>query len=259
LPSADDIFRAAFDAWTATANKAGLPLPDSDQVQFALSVGPEDAIVTGFQWASEDEEVSDLLKSYMEELSVRRTWARVSSGKNVSAATGMDSIPMFKATPSAAKWVKSLLDVEMQCGIISYLDRDQVDVLLEQAGLSHLIARDKRVSATSGYNRDSYQMLGAALRLERRPDHCVVFDSSPYSSVAAHDVEMQSVCIIGPFPRFDLLSADTATSSFDDLSAMNIRRLFGERIYDQPMVDTQAAQPEVRRKTKIRTRFWDDE
>jgi hypothetical protein len=52
------------------------------------------------------------------------------------------------------KWLKSLLDVEMSCGIVSYLDRDQVDILLEEAGAG-LIAPDKRVSASSGYKRDN--------------------------------------------------------------------------------------------------------
>ena len=141
-------------------------------------------------------------------------------------------------------------------GIISYLDRDQVDVLVEYAGLSDLIPRDKRVSSTNGYRRDTYQMLGAALRVERRPDHCVVFDASPYSSVAAHDNEMRSVCLIGAFPRYDLLAADTTSNSFEELTAMNIRRLFGERISDQPQQESLGVQPGTVKKAK--TRFWDD-
>ena len=258
-PSADEIFQIALEAWESTASRGGFPPPDIDQVQFALSVGPEDAIVTGFGWAIDKADVLELVNNYREEISVRRErlWQGTDGPGDAFSGADDDENPMVKVLPNTAKWLKSLLDVEMQCGVVSYLDSDQVDVLLEQAGLADMITPDKRVSANSGYNRDSYQLLGAALRLERRPDHCVVFDASPYSSVAAHFNEMQSVCIIGPYPRYELLSADTTTNSFEDLTSMNIRRLFGERVYDQPLMETQQAQPETRKKQK--TTYWDEE
>jgi beta-phosphoglucomutase-like phosphatase (HAD superfamily) len=147
----------------------------------------------------------------------------------------------------------------MQCGIISYLDRYQVDVLLEQAGLSELIPPDRRVSASNGYTRDTYQMLGAALRLERRPDHCVVFDSTPFASIAAQEVDMQSVSMIGSYPRYELMSADTTSNSLEELTAMNIRRLFAERVYDQPLIDIQPTLPSSQRKTRTKFFFDDDD
>jgi hypothetical protein len=101
-------------------------------------------------------------------------------------------------------------------------------------------------------------MLGAALRVERRPDHCVVFDSSPESSVAAHDVDMKSVSLIGVYPMYELLSADSTARYLDDLTAMNVRRLFGERVYDQPMVDSLEDRPKLKKQTKILTRFWEE-
>jgi hypothetical protein len=65
------------------------------------------------------------------------------------------------------------------------------------------------------------------------------------------------VSLVGPYPSYELLSADTTSASFDDLTAMNIRRLFSERVYDQPLADVQASEPEKRRKTK--TRFFYEE
>ena len=258
-PSADEVYKAAFDAWTATATQCGYAAPDAEAVQFALVVGPEEAIVTGFQWTEDEAEVSKVVVVYKQELSKRRSnWQSDSTQETDSAKSGEETIPPFVVMPGAADWIKSLLAVEMQCGIISYLDRDQVDVLLEQAGLADLFPRDQRVSANNGYSRDSQQMLGAALRLERRPDHCVVFDTTPYSSVGAREADMKSVSLIGPYPRYELLTADTTSNSFDDLTAMNIRRLFGERIFDQPMLDTQDAEPDKRRETKTKF-FWDDE
>ena len=258
-PSQDDIYRTVFDSWTALAKELGHPLPDDEQVQFALSVGAEEAIMNGFGWTKEPAKVAELLGKYKAEIATRRSlWQNYLSAKPQSK-NDHDDIPMYKVTPGVSRWIKSLLDVEMQCSVVSYLEREQVDTLLELAGLSDLIPPDKRISASNGYVTDTDVLLGAALRVERRPDHCVVFDTTPYSSVAAHEVEMQSVCLIGPYPRYELLSADTTTASFDTLSAINIRRLFSERVYDQPMVEVQTADPVRTRPTKTRTRFYDDE
>ena len=54
---------------------------------------------------------------------------------------------------------------------------------------------------------------------------------------------MQSVSFAGAYPRYELLAADSTAASFDLLTAMNIRRLFGERIYDQPQIDIEQNQP----------------
>ena len=255
-PSQDEIFRAVFDAWVAVARKSDLPEPDIDQVQFALSVGPEEAIITGFEWADEASEVQNLVELYRSEIGIRRQqWS--SSPQYESASETEQEVPPFRATPYASDWVKSLLDVEMKCCVVSYLERYQVDVLLDLAGLSDLFSKDYRVSASDGYGEDNQQLLGAALRCDRRPDHCVAFDTSPYSSIAAHEVDMQSVNIIGVYPRYELLAADTTASSCSELTAMNIRRLFSERVYDQPQLETQQALPVTQKIAK--TQFWDEE
>jgi len=257
--SQDEIFRAALDSWVAVSKKFGLPEPDIEQVQFALSVGPEEAIATGFDWTDDASKIQELVDAYRAEIGIRRQqWSsRASFAAAAAADRSCDDVPSYTVTPYAADWVKSLMDVEMGCCIVSYLERDQVDVLLDLAGLSGLFGRNCRVSATDGYGLDNQQLLGAALRLERRPDHCVVFDTSPYASIAAHEVEMQSVNIIGVYPRYELLASDSTTDSFSELTAMNIRRLFAERVYDQPLLETQAAQPKVQRKPK--TLFWDED
>ena len=214
----------------------------------------EDAVISGFEWASKPEDVKRIIDAYKEELKV---WQSKRGNQNRSQPTVKetgDSLPMFSIVSGVEQWIKSLLDVEMQCAVVSYFSREQVDVLLEVSGLSHLCGPDKRVTSSNNYRREVDQLLGAALRVERRPDHCVVFDSSPHSSVAAHQVEMRSVGVIGAFPRYELLTADSTAGSFEELTAMNIRRLFAERVYDQPMVDMQQADPE--RVTRAKTKFY---
>ena len=260
-PSQDDIFRAVMNAWSVTAARRGYEAPDAEQIQFAFSVGAEEAVVTGFQWTENPTEVAEIVEEYKQELAASRSawYDEGESDQGAGTSTSSDSaVDPVKVLQGGAEWIESLLAVEMQCAVVSHLDRDQLDVLLQYAGLENLFGNDKRVSASNGYTRDSQQMLGASLRLERRPDHCVMFDTSPHSSAAAHESDMRSVNLIGPYPRYELLSADTAMSSFDELTAINIRRLFGERVYDQPMLDIQQAEPETKRRTKTKF-FWDDD
>lgn len=260
-PSGDELFQAVFDAWTNVAWQSGFSLPDQDQVRFAMSVGPEEAIVVGFEWTNSYENATAIANRYREQIALKREkWMK--AGYTLSyTSSGMDQKeagqPMVSVRAGVSDWVKSLLDVEMACGVTSYLEQDQVNMLLQYAGLAELFPRDKLVSSSQGYDRDSQQMLGVALRIERRPDHCVLFDCSPGANGAAHEAEMRSVSLVGPYPRYELLSADTSAISFDELTAMNIRRLFGERVYDQPMLDMVQNQPKITRKTK--TAFWDDE
>jgi len=198
--------------------------------------------------------VNRIIAEYREEL---KDWHAKRSNRTINQTAADEALvemPMFKVVPGADHWLRSLLEVDMQCAIVSHMSREQVDVLLEVSGLSSLVGPRQRVTASNNYVREVDQLLGAALRVERRPDHCVVFDSSPQSSVAAHDLEMRSVAVVGAFPRYDLLTADSTAASFDELTAMNIRRLFAERVYDQPMADIQQADPvrNTRAKTKYR-------
>ncbi|CAJ1969446.1 unnamed protein product [Cylindrotheca closterium] len=259
---ADEVFKAATDAWTKVADRMSFSAPSQEQVVFAMTVGPEEGIISGFGWASNMSDAAKIAADYREEIKLKRAqWHRAGMTTNAGPSSGAsvdESTPLVKIIPGVEDWINSLRSVEMGCGVISHLEEDQVDILLEYAGLSSLLPKDKRVTKNQNYDRDSQQMLGSALRMERRPDHCVVFDSSPQANIATQEIDMRSVAMVGPYPRYELLSADTSAFSFGELTAMNIRRLFGERVYDQPMLDA-LPQAEPLKKTKVKTRFWDPE
>jgi beta-phosphoglucomutase-like phosphatase (HAD superfamily) len=260
--SSDEVYKAAFEAWTSIAWKRGFSMPDQEQIQFAMTVGPVEAILAGFHWTDSEEEAGKIAEQYLDHIKIKRDeWLKQGYTTSIEIGTMMveeEKLPLVRVMPGVGDWIKSLTSVEMGCSVVSYLEDDQLDALLEFAGLSHLFPKIARVSHSMGYQRDSQQLLGAALRLERRPDHCVVFDTSPYGCAAAHEVEMRSVAIVGPFPRYELMAADSSAFSVDELTAMNIRRLFGERIYDQPMLDIQSTQPETKRRVKTKYE-WDDD
>ena len=262
--SQDEIYSASFDAWTSVAWKLGFPLPVQQEIQFALTVGPKEAIMGGFCWTESEEEAETIAKQYLNQIKVKRDdWIKkgyTTTVKIESTSNEKEDQPLVMAMPDVSDWIQALQAVEMGCGVVTYLEADQIDTLLKFAGLSELLPESNRVSNSNGYLRDSQQLLGGSLRIERRPDQCVVFDTSPGASVAAHEHDMRSVALVGAYPRYELLAADISASSVDEFTALNIRRLFGERIYDQPELETQIMRPlDSGKQVKTKTQWAGDE
>lgn len=273
VPSEDDVVGMQLRAWEAVAEPLRFDPPTAMGVRLAMMVSPEDAVRDVFKWVHDAEEskliAARFRKSFAEESDKWRHFERMGLHGRSKPSTPRTkgtppprreeeeaALPPVSVRDGATKWVRSLRDVEMPCAVASHLDRDQVDILLSRLGLSELFPPDRRVSSDNGYNRESQEMLGAALRLERRPDHCVVFDSTPSSSGAAHEVDMKAVTMIGHYPQYDLLSADATMKYFDELSTVNLRRLFGENVYDEPMMENQQELPD--KQTFRKTRFWEE-
>jgi len=262
--SQDEIYTASFDAWTTVAWKLGFPHPIQQEIQFALSVGPKEAIIGGFCWTESEEEAEDIAQQYLNQIKLKRdAWHKegyTTTAEIENSSDEKDEAPLVRAMPDVTDWIKSLHAVEMGCGVVTHLEDDQMNILLDFVGLSELLPVDKRVSNTNGYLRDSQQLLGISLRIERRPDQCVLFDTSPVASIAAHEHDMRSVALVGPYPRYELLAADISAASVDELTALNIRRLFGERIYDQPELETQTPlDTTTGRQVKTMTQWAGDE
>jgi len=68
--------------------------------------------------------------------------------------------------------------------------------------------------------------LTSALKLNRPPEYCVVFDVDPEGISSAHDISAQCVAVMGQHAAWQLKSADLTVASLGDLSTYNIRRLF---------------------------------
>lgn len=72
----------------------------------------------------------------------------------------------------------------------------------------------------------AHRFLSAAVKLDRKPSKCVVFEDDPRGITAAHNCTMMAVALIGAHPAYDLGQADLAVASFNELSVINLRRLF---------------------------------
>ena len=250
------LIKLAKDAWFILARTHGFPKPQKGLISQALRVGPDEAVMTVFGWAKNAREKLDLVRSYYEIFNGKLDRSKLRQGSSVSSKAPDAELTPVQVIDGAVKWVSSLVNVEMSCGIVSFLERDVVDMILKQTGFSHLISSDKIITASDIYSRDDQQLLGAAIRLERKPDHCILIDSTPEMCVTAREMEMKSVAMPGIYRLFELVAADTTARDFDTLTPTSIRRLFAERENQEPLLLSEVVRPIKRR--KVKTRFVDE-
>jgi beta-phosphoglucomutase-like phosphatase (HAD superfamily) len=250
----EEKMQAAKDSWRILARRHGLPEPDDAKIVEAMKAGPTGAVTKIFGWAQTLVQKNQLVRQYYDIL-----YSKINRNSAAEKVTKADEEipPMATVVADAAPWISSLLEVEMSCGVVSFLERDVVDALLDYAGLSDLISPDKRVTASDGFSREGQQLLAAAIKVERRPDHCALFDATPGSVVEAREVEMKSVGMTGIYPAYELLAADTTARDFNFLTAMNIRRLFGEKESHEPQLMAEPIRPVPRR--RVKTLFRDED
>ena len=89
------------------------------------------------------------------------------------------------------------------------------------------------VCSDTGFNRLEQLYLGASLQLERPPQKCAIFDTSPAAMMAAHEADMRAVAVLtgGMHKPYELGVADMKVDDLGQLSMMNLRGLFANRDY----------------------------
>jgi beta-phosphoglucomutase-like phosphatase (HAD superfamily) len=250
--------------YAAFAEKYGFRKPAESELEIAVQLPPREAVEDVFDWARERSQVDNIvtaLKRIYESERRRQLGSKIDSEAlkdDEEEESAVDSKSGIVLIDGAKSWIKALLDVEMPCGLVSYLDEESVNLILDAVGLGRLIPADRRVTTSSGYNRDTFQQLGACIRIDRRPDMVVMFDGNAESLQAARENDMKSVGVTSIYPSYELLAADTTARNFECLTAMNIRRLFGERENQEPMLQEYIQEPS-RPKKKLMTIYPDDD
>lgn len=141
----------------------------------------------------------------------------------------------------------------MPCAVVSHLDSSQLDAVLNATGLADYFPPDKRVSADSGYSNERSELLGAALRVEQRPDQCIVFDNTPRSANEAHEVYMKSVSFVDHYARYELLTADLSVGFAGDLELQSLVKLFDKREDMEPLLELDVSSGLQKQKPKLKT------
>lgn len=266
-PSFEEILKMKRTAWenAILEVKVDLPMPTLDEVRVAEYAGPDRAMTSIFKWDASPEKLSHILKQYKAQLRsltekmVSELDASMLSGsQNPDEDDSSENIPTFELKQGVIKWLTSLRDVFVPVSVITHLDKDLADNILETTEISEYFPVEHRVYGDSRYDSEMQQMLGAALRLDRRPDHCVSFSATPQSAAASHEVDMKNIAIVSPYPYYELTNADSTVRSFEYLSIINIKNVFSE-MEVEPLQQLQVEEPLAKRKTMLKTRFWDDD
>jgi len=137
--------------------------------------------------------------------------------------------------------------------VISHLGRSQLDAILDVTGLTSYFPPDMRVSLDERYSDERSELLGAALRLEKHPEKCVVFDNTPSAAETSHEVLMKCVSIVNQYPKYELSAADWTIGDVRDLDLSSIRTLFSERDDNIPLAVAEAEGILRRRPPIVRT------
>ena len=184
-PSMDDVIKLQHNAWTQAAQKFDLTPPTIDEVYAASFMDPNKDTASVFQWSLDANKLEPVVATFRASLKVlSRQWVETIQKQGNELLSGpsleaKESLPFFLRKEGAKKWLKSLQDVHMPCVVVSYMSSEILDVILREIGLSEFFPADKRVSSSSSYELDMQQILGGALRAERRPDKCVLFSPTP--------------------------------------------------------------------------------
>ncbi|KAH8480705.1 hypothetical protein H0E87_030816 [Populus deltoides] len=125
------------------------------------------------------------------------------------------------------EWLDAVSRVHIPCAVVSCLDRINMVGALERMGLKKYF--QAIVSEEDGMESIAHRFLSAAMKLDRKPSKCVVFEDDPRGIAAAHNCTMMAVGLIGAHPAYDLVQADLAVASFNELSVINLRRLFANK------------------------------
>ncbi|KAK2637183.1 hypothetical protein Ddye_031975 [Dipteronia dyeriana] len=204
-----DIRTLKLNAWKQLASEEGKDIPEDGDVQrLMLNVDADCVLDKVLRWGKDESEL-DRLKSRLSQLYYDNL-LRVSR-------------PM----EGLQEWLDAVSTARIPCAVVSSLDRRNMNEALERMGLLKYF--QAIVSEEDGMESIAHRFLSAAVKLDRKPSKCVVFEDDPRAITAAHNCTMMAVALIGPHPAYDLVQADLAVASFNELSVINLRRLFANK------------------------------
>jgi len=126
--------------------------------------------------------------------------------------------------PGVREWLTALQSVRVPCALACTLPRRDIEEALERMQLRTLFRAV--TDEADGMELPSQRFLCSALKLERPPNRCVVFESTPTGITGAHNASMKAVAVMGVHRGYELIQADLTVANMSELAIMNIRRLF---------------------------------
>ncbi|CAI9772175.1 unnamed protein product [Fraxinus pennsylvanica] len=197
------------NAWRQLASEEGMEIPQDDNLQrLLLYAGADHALQKVLRWGKEQNDV-DRLKLRLSQLYYHNL------------------VQLSEPVEGLKEWLEALASLHIPCAVVSCLDRRNMVETLERMGLKKYF--QAIVSDEDGMESIAHRFLSAAVKLDRKPSKCIVFEDDPRGITAAHNCTMMAVALIGAHPAYDLGQADLAVASFNELSVINLRRLFANK------------------------------
>nr|CAD1839918.1 unnamed protein product [Ananas comosus var. bracteatus] len=197
------------DAWRQLALEEGKDLLGDGHVQRNLLQASADHVLRKvLRWVGEESEL-ERLKSRLAELYYENF---------LKLEAPMDGLK---------DWLDAVHTAGIPCAVVSSIERRCLVEALNRMGLTKYF--QAIVSEEDGMDSIAHRFLSAAIKLDRKPSKCVVFEDDPRGIAAAHNCTMMAVALIGPHPAYELVQADLAVARFSELSVINLRRLFAVR------------------------------
>ncbi|KAG5533601.1 hypothetical protein RHGRI_027701 [Rhododendron griersonianum] len=223
-------------AWEQLASEEGKEIPgDGDAQRLLLYAGADHVLHKILLWEKEGSEL-DRLTSRLSQLYYENL---------LKLSEPMDGLH---------QWLDAVYRSHIPCAVVSSLDRINMVEALERMGLRKYFQvvslledyctqlttsfdLQAIVSEEDGMESIAHKFLSAAVKLDRKPSKCVVFEDDPRGVTAAHNCTMMAIGLIGAHPAYVpesvtwyvLGQADLAVASFNELSVINLRRLFAHK------------------------------
>ncbi|KAF7830886.1 5-amino-6-(5-phospho-D-ribitylamino)uracil phosphatase, chloroplastic [Senna tora] len=198
-----------WNAWKQLASEEGKDISeDGDMQRSLLYAGADHTLQKHFLWDTKDNEL-DKLKSRFSELYY-------------------DNLLRLETPTEGLKdWLEAVNTARIPCAVVSSLNRRNMADALERMGLQKYF--QAIVTEEDGMESMAHRFLSAAVKLDRKPSKCVVFEDDPRGVTAAHNCTMMAVALIGAHPAYQLGQADLTVANFSELSVINLRRLFANK------------------------------
>ncbi|XP_044461183.1 uncharacterized protein LOC123192623 isoform X2 [Mangifera indica] len=197
------------NAWKQLASEEGKEVPEDGDVQrLMLTAGADQVLHKVLLWAKEESEL-DRLKLRLSQLYYDNL------------------LRVREPVEGLQEWLDAVSTARIPCAVVSSLGRRKMVEALEWMGLLKYF--QAIVSEEDGMESIAHRFLSAAVKLDRKPSKCVVFEDNPRAITAAHNCTMMAVALIGTHRAYDLVQADLAVANFNDLSVINLRRLFANK------------------------------
>ncbi|XP_022021812.1 5-amino-6-(5-phospho-D-ribitylamino)uracil phosphatase, chloroplastic isoform X2 [Helianthus annuus] len=172
-------------AWKELAREEGKEIPEDDDVQRLLLHGaPDHVLHKVLSWENEACE--------LERLTLK-----------LSQLYSNNLLKLSKPLEGLKEWLDAVSTAQIPCAVVSSLDRRVMVEILERMGLMKYF--QAIVTEEDGMDSMAHRLLSAAVKLDRKPSKCVVFEDDPRGITAAHNCTMMAVALIGAHPAYEVL------------------------------------------------------